>query len=119
MEAQRSNKVTTWSLIDEREVKLLESGRVCEAFQQHFARLFDTAGGSERKMDFNAKLHSLPRLSVRGAKCWEKPVRAAYVRDVMAGCTVDKSPGLNGLPYELYFCMPDLLGGVLAAVYCN
>ena len=37
----------------------------------------------------------------------------------MKGCVRDKSPGLDGLPYELYVQMPDLFGDLLADVYCN
>ena len=37
----------------------------------------------------------------------------------MSGCARGNSPGLDGLPYELYFHMPDLFATVLAAVYCS
>ena len=37
----------------------------------------------------------------------------------MSRCARGKSPGLDGLPYELYFNMSDVFAPVLAAVYCS
>lgn len=47
------------------------------------------------------------------------PIAAANVRGVMTSCKEDKSPGLDGLTYELYFYMPDLLCSLLADICCR
>ena len=61
----------------------------------------------------------MPRLSDMDAEFCEMPITAEEIRDAMTGCAGEKSPGLDGLPYEFYYHLPDLFGGLLADVYCN
>ncbi len=120
-EAQRGNKTTIRSLTDPDGHVLLDSKQMCAAFQQHFAQLFGASGErpSETALDFSAYLNGLPRLSAVDAESCEKPITADEIRMAVSGCAKNKSPGLDGLPYELYTNMPDLFGDLLADVYCN
>lgn len=86
-EAQHANKDTIMPLTDVQEHHLLEPEQICEAFQQHFARLFRTSCRSERSLDFSVYLYSLPRLSTREAGSYERRITAANVRNAMSSYT--------------------------------
>lgn len=58
-------------------------------------------------MNFKTYLDGLPQLSSRDKECCKKPVKAAEVQVAMRGCRAIILPGLNVLPFELYFYVPD------------
>jgi hypothetical protein len=119
-EAQRGNKATIRSLTDRDGRVLLESEQMCAAFQRHFAELFGARGVAEGEgVNFTTYLDGMPRLSDMDAEFCEMPITAEEIRNAMTGCAREKSPGLDGLPYEFYYHLPDLFGGLLADVYCN
>ena len=75
--------------------------------------------GEPETVDFNAYLNSLPRLLAEKLECSEKSITAAEKRSVVSGCVRGKSPGLDGVPYELYGYIPGLFVPLLADVYRN
>ena len=87
-------------------------------FSAALRKLFVRSDGLD-SLDFDAYLDSLPPLSTREVVRSEKPISADEVADVLGGCAMDKSPGLDGLPYELYCYIPDLSCTISAAVCCN
>lgn len=86
-----------------------ERQSMCEAFQQIFALLYATIGGSERRVNLNIYLHNLSRPSAKEAACTERSITAADVLSVMPGCTGEKLPGFDSLPYEAYCHIPTYL----------
>ncbi|XP_052824337.1 uncharacterized protein LOC128247918 [Octopus bimaculoides] len=59
-------------------------------------------------MDFTSDLDGLPRFSATEVRRYERPMTAFEMWEAMTNYTSGKSPGLDGLRYELYAYMPDL-----------
>lgn len=77
------------------------------AFSQFFGRI----GGAESRRDLtNRFLASLSRISGQDVWCCDGPITAAEVEKALSDCGGDKSQGLDGIPYKLYYSMPDLFG---------
>lgn len=112
-EKQRCNKTTIKSLTDEQKRELLEIDRMCEAFQQHFPRLYKTRGAPD------AEWTKVPTCIACHDSRQERTITAADIWNVMARCAGSKSHGFESLRSELYCHMPYLYGGDLAAVYSN
>lgn len=69
-------------------------------------------------MDFGAYREVMRQLKGKGgAKRWEMLITATDIRNAMKGCMLSKSPGLDDVPYELYFYIPELFGAILADIY--
>ncbi|WP_347046857.1 hypothetical protein, partial [Escherichia coli] len=98
---------------------LSEPKQMCAEFQRHFADLYGARGGQEAEVNFTSYLDGMPRLSARDVEFCEMPITAKDIREALTSCTRERSPGLDGLPFELYIYMPDLFGELLRDVYCN
>lgn len=76
-------------------------------------------GGLVRRKDLVNFLADSSCVSSQEATCYEGPITAAEVQDVLSEYGGNKSPGLDSLPYELDCSMPYLFGHLLACVYTN
>lgn len=75
LEVSRGNNANIRSLIDGQGREVLQPERMCETFQKHFAQLFGTTGGSERRVFFSGYQHNKSQLSLREAKkSCERPI---------------------------------------------
>ena len=83
---------------------LRSSGEMRDAFRTHFrdrfARCTDLA-----LREFRSYLADFPRLGVAEAASCEGVVTECEVRDGLTQIGLNKSPGLDGLPYEVYLRM--------------
>lgn len=103
---------STWTAVKETE-------EMCKVFHEYFTQLFERGSGPKHREDFVGFFTVLLCLLGREAVCWEGPITAVKVEEVLSECGGDKSLGLDGLPYELYYNMPDLFGHLLACIYTN
>lgn len=53
------------------------------------------------------------------AEFYDGSITAAEVKEVLFECPGDKSPRLDGLLYEFYKSIPDLVGNILVSVYAK
>lgn len=90
-----------------------------KAFHWYFVQLFERSSGLNLGKPLGDFLTSGLQLTVCEPECCEWSIMAVEVEEVLAECLRDKLPGLDGLPYEFYCIMPDLLGRLMACVYTN
>ena len=72
-------------------------------FCDHFTRLPDC-----QEEEFSSYLADFPRLQAAEAAICEGNVTECEVRDVLKQVSLKKSPGLDGLPYEMYLGLSHL-----------
>ena len=82
--------------------RLLHSSReIRDAFRAHFRDRFARCPDLPIR-EFRSYLADLPRLRVAEAASCEGVVTKCEVRDALKQVGLNKSPGLDGLPYEVY-----------------
>ena len=81
-------------------------------FRDHFARCPDLP-----IREFRSYLADFPRLGVAEAACCEGVVTECEVRDALKQVGLNKSPGLDGLPYEVYLRMLHMFVPILTDVF--
>ena len=81
-------------------------------FRDHFARCPDLP-----IREFRSYLADFPRLGVAEAASCEGVVTECEVRDALKQVGLNKSPGLDGLPYEVYLRMSHMFVLILTDVF--
>ena len=93
--------------------RLLHSSReMRDAFRAHFRDRFARCPDLLIR-EFRSYLADFPRLRVAEAASCEGVVTECEVRDVLKQVGLNKSPGLDGLPYEVYLRMSHMLVPIL------
>lgn len=118
-EVQCGNKIMIQSLTDWDKYKHSDSRQMCEAFYQHFARLFTESGEVEYMVDFNPYLNSLLCRSTVDTEHFERKITSVKIQDALIDCTKWKSPGLAGQLYELRANMSDLFSDLFKVLSCS
>ena len=88
---------------------------ICKEFQQYFLKLFTREPGLS-SAQFDTYLANFPCLSATEAAGCEGCITEDEVWKAMKSVGLDKSPGINGLPYEVYL---RLFVPLLATIYNN
>ena len=81
-------------------------------FRDRFARCPDLP-----LQEFRSYLADFPRLGAAEAASCEGVVTECEVRDVLKQVGLNKSPGLDGLPYEVYFRMSHMFVPILTDMF--
>ena len=89
---------------------------ICKEFRQYFLKLFTREPGLS-SAQFDTYLADFPCLSVTEAAGCEGCITEDEVRRAMKSVGLDKSPGIDGLPYEVYISHMFVL--LLATIYNN
>ena len=93
--------------------RLLHSSReMHDAFRDRFARCPDLP-----IREFRSYLADFPRLRAAEAASCESVVTLCEVRDALKQVGLNKSPGLDGLPYEVYLRMSHMFVPILTDVF--
>ena len=73
---------------------------ICRKFRQYFVKLF-TREPELTSAQFNTYLADFPRLSATEAAGCEVRIKEEGIREALKSVRLDKSPGIDGLPYEV------------------
>ena len=93
--------------------RLLRSGReIRDASRAHFRDRFARCTDLPLR-EFRSYLADFPRLGVAEAASCEGLVTECEVRDALKQVGLNKSPGLDGLPYEVYLRMSHMFVPIL------
>ena len=93
--------------------RLLRSGReIRDAFRDRFARCTDLP-----LREFRCYLADFPRLWAAEAASCEGVVTECEVRDALKQVGLNKSPGLDGLPYEVYLRISHMFVPILTDMF--
>ena len=68
---------------------------------------------------FDTYLADFPRLSATEAAGCEGRIKEEEIRDALKSVGLDKSPGIDGLPYEVYLRLSHMFVPLLATIYNN
>ena len=97
--------------------RVLRSSReIREAFRAHFRGRFALCP-ELRLQEFRNYLADFPRLGEAEAASCEGVVMECEVRDALKQVGLNKSPGLDGLPYEVYLRMSHMFVPILTDVF--
>ena len=97
--------------------RLLRSGReMRDAFRAHFRDRFARCTDLPLR-EFRSYLADFPRLGVAEAASCEGVVTECEIRDALKQVGLNKSPGLDGLPYEVYLRMSHMFVPILTDVF--
>ena len=97
--------------------RLLRSAReIRDAFLAHFRDRFARCTDLPLR-EFRSYLADFPRLGVAEAASCEGVVTECEVRDALKQVGLNKSPGLDGLPYEVYLRMSHMFVPILTDMY--
>ena len=97
--------------------RLLRSGcAIRDAFQAHFRDRFARCTDLPLR-EFRSYLADFPRLGVAEAASCEGVVTECEVRDALKQVGLNKSPGLDGLPYEVYLRMSHMFVPILTDMF--
>ena len=97
--------------------RLLHSSReIRDAFRAHFRDRFARCPDLPIR-EFRSYLADFPRLRVAKAASCEGVVTECEVRDALKQVGLNKSPGLDGLPYEVYLGMSHMFVPILTDVF--
>ena len=91
---------------------------MCEAFRRHFENRFTKEPGL-RTDEFRSYLADFPRLSPTEAAGCEGEITESDVHSALKKVGRGKSPGLDGLPYELYLRLSHIFVPILTVVFNN
>ena len=83
-------------------------------FRDHFARCPDLP-----LQEFRSYLANFPRLGAAEATSCEGVVTECEVRDAFKQVGLNKSPGLDGLPYEVYLRLSHMFVPILTDMFNN
>ena len=96
---------------------LLRSGReIRDAFRAHFRDRFARCTDLPLR-EFRSYLADFPRLGAAEAASCEGVVTECEVRDALKQVGLNKSPGLDGLPYEVYLRMSHMFVPILTDMF--
>ena len=97
--------------------RLLRSTReIRDAFRAHFRDRFARCTDLPLR-EFRSYLADFPRLGVAEAASCEGVVTECEVRDALKQVGLNKSPGLDGLPYEVYLRMSHMFVPILTDMF--
>ena len=97
--------------------RLLQSGReIRDAFREHFRDRFARCTDLPLR-EFRSYLADFPRLGAAEAASCEGVVTECEVRDALMQVGLNKSPGLDGLPYEVYLRMSHMFVPILTDMF--
>ena len=97
--------------------RLLQSGReIRETFRAHFRDRFAHCSDLPLR-EFRCYLADFPRLGVAEAASCEGVVTECEVRDALKQVGLNKSPGLDGLPNEVYLRMSHMFVPILTDMF--
>ena len=97
--------------------RLLRSAReIRDAFRAHFRDRFARCTDLPLQ-EFRSYLADFPRLGVAEAASCEGVVTECEVRDALKQVSLNKSPGLDGLPYEVYLRMSHMFVPILTDMF--
>ena len=97
--------------------RVLKSNReIREAFRTHFRDCFAHCPDLQAQ-EFHDYLADFPRLGEAEAACCECAVTECEVRSAMKQVGLNKSPGLDGLPYDVYLRMSHMFAPILTNVF--
>ena len=68
---------------------------------------------------FDTYLAEFPRLSATEAAGCEGRIKEEEIRDALKSVGLDKSPGIDGLPYEVFLRLSHMFVPLLATIYNN
>ena len=91
---------------------------VCKEFQLYFENIF-TRGLGLSSAQFDTYPTDFPRLSVTEAAGCEGRITEDEVQDALKSVGLDKFPGIDGLPYEVYLRLSYKFVPLLATIYNN
>ena len=91
---------------------------ICKEFQQYFQKLFTREPELSRAQS-DTYLADFPRLSVTKAAGWEGGIKEDEIREALKSVGLDKSPGIDGLPYEVYLRLSHMFVPLLATIHNN
>ena len=96
---------------------VLRSNRgIHDAFRAHFRDRFASCPDLLLQ-EFCSYLADLPRLGAAKAASWEGVVTECEIRDVLKQVGLNKSPGLDGLPCEVYLRLPHMFVPILMDMF--
>ena len=97
--------------------RLLRSSReICDAFRAHFRDRFARCTDLPLR-EFRSYLADFPHLGVAEVASCEGVVTECEVRDALKQFDLNKSPGLDGLPYEVYLRMSHIFVPILTDMF--
>ena len=97
--------------------RLLRSGRqIHDAFRAHFLDRFARCTDLPLR-EFHSYLADFPRLGAAEAASCKGVVTECEVRDALKQVGLNKSPGLDGLPYEVYLRMSHMFVPILTDMF--
>ena len=97
--------------------RLLRSSRkIRDAFRAHFRDRFARCTDLPLR-EFRSYLADFPRLGVAEAASCEGVITECEVRDALKQVGLNKSPGLDGLPYEVYLRMSHMFVPILTDMF--
>ena len=95
---------------------LRSSREIREAFRAHFRGRFARCPELQLQ-EFRNYLADFPRLGEAESASCEGVVTECEVRDALKQVGLNKSPGLDGLPYEVYLRMSHMFVPILTDVF--
>ena len=91
---------------------------ICREFRQYFLKLFTREPGLS-SAQFDTYLADFPRLSATEAAGCEGRIKEEEIREALKSVGLDKSPRIDGLPYEVYLRLSHMFVPLLATIYDN
>ena len=91
---------------------------ICREFQQYFLKLFTREPGLS-SAQFDTYLANFPRLSATEVAGCEGRIEEEEIRESLKSVGLEKSPGIDGLPYEVYLRLSHMFVPLLATTYDN
>ena len=95
---------------------LRSSGEIRDAFRAHFRDRFARCPDLPLQ-EFRSYLADFPHLGAAEAASCEGVVTECEVRDALKQVGLNKSPGLDGLPYEVYLRMSHMFVPILTDMF--
>ena len=89
---------------------------ICKEFLQYFLKLFTRETGLSSSQ-FDTYLVDFPRLSAIEAAGCEGRIKEDEIWEALRSVGLDKSPGIDGLPYEVYLRLSHMFVPLLATIY--
>ena len=98
--------------------RLTTNGDICKQFRDYYQDLFTREPGLSSAR-FDAYLADFPRLEETEAAGCEGPITEDEIRQALKSVGTDKTPGIDGLPYEVYLRLSHMFVPLLATIYNN
>ena len=89
---------------------------ICKEFRQYFEKLF-TRQPVLSSAQFDTYLADFPRLTATKATGCKGRIMEDEVRQALKSVGMDKSPRIDGLPYEMYLKFSHMVVPLLATIY--